>query len=708
MKAKVEDKDCYGVNVSGEVWICQSFSECLIGRRKWRKSRIQDSFCNTNNTRCLPPSCQNNSTCKGLSQDSNCHCSDIANNADKDCENIKDPCSPNPCQGVATCVNTPGGRSFQCQCPPGYSCDCLGSEFTGTHFEPCCLSVGQNLVTMMLPVKTVLTITFVTVGPSNPCRNGGVCYSLWEDFFCACPVNTAGRGCEEVKWCDFSPCPPSAHCQLVSQGFECIANSVLSGQRSEALFRSNGNITRELTNITFGFRTRDTNLRILHAEEEAAFLNISIQDSRLFFQLQSGNNFSILHLRSLQSVNDGTWHPVTLSMTGPLAQASRWQMELDDQIPFVTSAGATGSLNFLKDNTDIYVGDRSTDNTKGFQGCLSTIEIGGIYLSYFENVPGFTNKCQEEQFLKISTNSMLMGCLQLNACYSNPCLHGGNCEDLYSSYRCSCPLGWAGTHCELNTDECFANPCIRGNCSHRAAASHCRCESGYIGVNCDTQTDNCHSHQCADRATCVSGTRGYSCFCLGNFPGEFCRCEQDTDACASNPCHHRGLCRDLPDGFQCLCEATFAGELCQLDVSSLPLFVSLLLWQNLFQLLSYLVLRLNDEPVVEWGLHTHKTEHLQNTINPEDNGEKRNIYLSDTAFQILKSLAGDVTSDIFTAIASVTSVLLLILLLAVVASVVGSNKRATQGTYNPSLQEKEGAIMEMQRGMPPPAMEWLI
>ena len=28
---------------------------------------------------------------------------------------------------------------------------------------------------------------------------------------------------------------------------------------------------------------------------------------------------------------------------------------------------------------------------------------------------------------------------------------------------------------------------------------------------------------------------------------------------------------------------------------------ALLLWQNLFQLLSYLILRLNDEPVVEWG-----------------------------------------------------------------------------------------------------------
>uniref|UniRef100_A0A8C9PGD0 Protein crumbs homolog 1 n=1 Tax=Spermophilus dauricus TaxID=99837 RepID=A0A8C9PGD0_SPEDA len=479
---------------------------------------------------------------------------------------------------------------------------------------------------------------------TNPCHNGGICYSLWDDFSCSCPANTAGKACEEVRWCELSPCPPSAQCRLVPKGFECIANAVFNGQSSEILFRSNGNITRELTNITFGFRTKDANVIILHAEKEPEFLNISIQESRLFFQLRSGNSFYVLHLTSLQSVNDGTWHQVALSMIDPLAQASRWQMEVDHQTPFVTSAIATGNLNFLKDNTDIYVGDRARNHRKGLQGCLSTIEIGGIYLSYFENAHGFTNKPQEEQFIKISTNSVATGCLQLNVCNSNPCLHGGNCEDIYSSYHCSCPLGWSGTHCELNIDECFSDPCIHGNCSDRVAAYHCRCEPGYTGVNCEMEIDNCQNHQCANGATCISETNGYSCLCFGNFTGKFCRyrrlpstvcgneqtnltcynggnctefqtklkcmcrpgftgerCEKDIDECASNPCFNGGLCQDLLDKFQCLCDVAFAGERCELDVSGLSFYVSLLLWQNLFQLLSYLILRLNDEPVVEWG-----------------------------------------------------------------------------------------------------------
>lgn len=79
------------------------------------------------------------------------------------------------------------------------------------------------------------------------------------------------------------------------------------------------------------------------------------------------------------------------------------------------------------------------------------------------------------------------------------------------------------------------------------------------------------------------------------------RCDQDVDECASDPCLNGGLCQHTPDAFRCLCAAGFAGGRCETHVSGLSLYVSLLVWQNLFQLLSYLLLHTNDEPVVEWG-----------------------------------------------------------------------------------------------------------
>lgn len=76
--------------------------------------------------------------------------------------------------------------------------------------------------------------------------------------------------------------------QMVLLSLSGTANAIFNGQSSEMLFRSNGKISRELTNITFGFRRGATNVTILYAEKAPEFLDIGIRDSRLSFQLQSG------------------------------------------------------------------------------------------------------------------------------------------------------------------------------------------------------------------------------------------------------------------------------------------------------------------------------------------------------------------------------------------------------------------------------------
>lgn len=76
-------------------------------------------------------------------------------------------------------------------------------------------------------------------------------------------------------------------------------------------------------------------------------------------------------------------------------------------------------------------------------------------------------------------------------------------------------------------------------------------------------------------------------------------------------------------------------------------------------------------------------------------------------FQSLQ-LTADLISSIFTSIGSVTLALLLVLSLAMVVLAVTANKRATQGTYSPSRQEKEGSRVEMWNMVQPPPMERLI
>lgn len=79
------------------------------------------------------------------------------------------------------------------------------------------------------------------------------------------------------------------------------------------------------------------------------------------------------------------------------------------------------------------------------------------------------------------------------------------------------------------------------------------------------------------------------------------RCEVDYDECKSNPCLNGGLCQNLLNEFHCICDLNYAGKRCEIDVSDLSFYVSMLLWQNLFQMVSYLILHMDDEPAVEWG-----------------------------------------------------------------------------------------------------------
>ncbi|XP_039211142.1 protein crumbs homolog 1 isoform X2 [Crotalus tigris] len=395
---------------------------------------------------------------------------------------------------------------------------------------------------------------------SAPCQNGGVCYSIWDDFTCTCPPNMAGKACEEVKWCDFSPCPPEAQCLLVYQGFECISNAIFNGRSSAIFYRSNGKIRRDLTNITFGFRTRNSDVILLYAEKEPEFFSISIQNSKLLFQLQSGNNFFTLSLASSLSVNDGKWHKVTYSMAEPLSQSSRWRIDINDEREHATSTVATGNLNFLREDTDVYLADKAFDNKNGLRGCMSTVEIGGIHLSYFDN----TKKPQEEQFLKISANSVVTGCLKLDACSLNPCLNGGMCEDFYSYFRCSCAKGWTGSQCELSVDECSSNPCLHGNCSDGISAYKCVCNPGYRGTRCEEDIDDCFGHLCGNGATFVDGINDYSCLCTGNFTGRFCRHIRMPSTLCGNEnrnitCYNYGNCTEFEGRLECVCLTGFAG-----------------------------------------------------------------------------------------------------------------------------------------------------
>ncbi|XP_056233694.1 protein crumbs homolog 1 isoform X2 [Seriola aureovittata] len=538
----------------------------------------------------------------------------------------------------------------------------------------------------------------------NPCLNGGMCYSKWDDFTCTCPPSTAGRHCEEVRWCELSPCPTDSECRMLIQGYECYSNATFMNDSTVLSYRGNGHISRNLTNLSLNLRTRRRNAAILHAEKGSAFITLSVQDGFLFMELQStasddsegegGEGVSTVSLSSRRSVSDGEWHSVHVFMAAPWAPTSRWMLVLDEEIEEAsTSRSQGGNMDFLRQEVDIFLGGLAPDAGWSVAGCLSTVELGGIALPYFSSSDVNLPRLQEEQFIQTSLQPPLLGCNGAPVCEPNPCLNGGECQDHFNTYNCSCAEGWAGRRCDFFTNTCASGPCVHGNCSVNGLTYECTCEFGYAGVDCEEEVDVCENHLCAHGGTCLHGPDRYACLCPENYTGPLCnerieeipwyivvrkvrpklpvsvcgddtrnytcfnggncterelscdcppgfighRCEQEVDECKSNPCLNGGYCRNLINKFICVCDMSYAGDLCQTDLTSEGL-----------------------------------------------------------------------TSDLLLSISLVSVVLLLVLILTSIGLVVALNRRATHGTYSPSRQEKEGSRVEMWSITQPPPMERLI
>ncbi|XP_051162753.1 neurogenic locus protein delta isoform X3 [Leptopilina boulardi] len=168
-------------------------------------------------------------------------------------------------------------------------------------------------------------------------------------------------------------------------------------------------------------------------------------------------------------------------------------------------------------------------------------------------------------------------------CHAKPCLNGGLCSmeqrgnsgsggnettaigkiNSQRAYRCTCPAGWRGRHCEISTRSCRDMPCSHGaTCEDDSLRGYtCLCPPGFTGHECELQIDECAPNPCSNGGTCSDMVNGFNCSCPLGFSGE--RCEINIDDCQGDPCLNGGTCKDMINQFRCLCVPGFVGRLCQ-------------------------------------------------------------------------------------------------------------------------------------------------
>ena len=60
------------------------------------------------------------------------------------------------------------------------------------------------------------------------------------------------------------------------------------------------------------------------------------------------------------------------------------------------------------------------------------------------------------------------------------------------SFRCDCAVGFSGSRCEININECASNPCLNeATCLDEIGGYRCICMPGYTGTQCETDIDEC-------------------------------------------------------------------------------------------------------------------------------------------------------------------------------------------------------------------------
>lgn len=196
------------------------------------------------------------------------------------------------------------------------------------------------------------------------------------------------------------------------------------------------------------------------------------------------------------------------------------------------------------------------------------------------------------QRLKARTNSILLRrvrtltrrlnrlerLLNKDECSPNPCKNGGECEDGFNKYICRCVLGFTGTNCDEDVNECEHYQGTELGCQNGATCLntfgdfHCICPANFQGVRCTVQFNDCKNAssqeicgngECYDLPRTSSGVARYRCVChqgftkssLANSNSETAPCDVDVDECATGV--HRCsksppvACINTRAGYQC-------------------------------------------------------------------------------------------------------------------------------------------------------------
>ncbi|XP_059491072.1 basement membrane-specific heparan sulfate proteoglycan core protein isoform X8 [Neocloeon triangulifer] len=359
------------------------------------------------------------------------------------------------------------------------------------------LILGSKQVDLMKEALVKEGVTLCETCAESKCINQGVCQEAYAEmgYKCICPSGYSGINCEfQGEVCYPGACG-AGRCEEKDRSIECYCPLGTEGAKcdkqikiSEPLFSKNAWIsypklrTFGKSDIGFRFKPKDLDDSLLlytaqNNDGTGDFLAVVIKDEKAEFRFNMGSGLATI--RSEKTLSPGKWHRVSVSR-GPLAVGS---ISVDGEEP--TVGKAPGSKRGLNLGTLLYLGgwDKSevTLNSqvgvkRGFEGCISQINVTGVSLDIINSAVGASNVAQ---------------CLIESPCDSSPCLQGASCENFENDYTCYCPEGFRGKNCESEDNMCSTQAFCQndGVCVGTSTSYKCNCPKGFAGLNCEIREE---------------------------------------------------------------------------------------------------------------------------------------------------------------------------------------------------------------------------
>ncbi|KAM8787743.1 sushi, nidogen and EGF-like domain-containing protein 1 [Rhynchonycteris naso] len=474
---------------------------------------------------CLSAPCQNGGTCVDADDGYVCECPEgfmglnCRDRTPDDCE----------CRNGGRCL---GANATLCQCPPGFFGLLCEFEVTAT---PCnmntqcpdggyCMEYGGSYLCVC---HTDHNVSHSLPSPcdSDPCFNGGSCEAHEDSYTCECPRGFLGRHCEKARprLCSSGPCRNGGTCKEAGGEYQCSCPYRFTGRHCE-IGKPDSCASGPCHNGGTCFH----------------YIGKYKCDCPPGF---SGRHCEIAPSPCFRSpcVNGGTCE------------------DLGTDFSCRCRAGYTGRR--CQAEVDCGPPEEVKHATLHFNGTrLGSVALYSCDQGYSPGVPSPVRVCQLQGIWSEPPQ-----CHEIDECRSQPCLHGGSCQDRVAGYLCICSPGHEGARCELETDECQVQPCRNGgSCRNLPGAFVCQCPPGFVGAHCETEVDACESSPCQHGGQCEDGSGAYLCVCPPGFFGY--HCETVSDPCFSSPCGGRGYCLASNGTHSCTCKVGYTGKDCANDL----------------------------------------------------------------------------------------------------------------------------------------------